>query len=120
MLLNIGKEYITLRIGSDISSPVNFAIGTGSGTILASRTTMFNESDRQVFTGGSIDFSTTNKLTFQSNWNSVEMSGTLLSEIAIVDVSTANTGSVWSLNVIPTLTFDGTNELQTEETWFIY
>jgi len=109
-----------MRIGSDISSPLNFAIGSGSGTIVATRTTMFHEKDRQAFTGGSIDFSTTNKLIFQSNWNSVEMSGTLLSEVGIVDNATANTGSVWSLNVIPTLTFDGTNELQTEETWFIY
>ena len=33
------KEYIALRIGSDIPSPVNFAIGSGSGTVVATRTT---------------------------------------------------------------------------------
>ena len=59
-------------------------------------------------------------ITFQGDWNSTEMSGTQLAEWGVTANVTASTGSIWSRQAFLPLTFDGTNELQIEETWEVY
>lgn len=118
VITNYGKEQIALRIGSDINIPVAFGIGTGSTTSSPSDLVLVNESDKQNFS--LVNLSGVRTLTFQGDWNSVEMSGIQLAEWAIFSQSASSTGSVWSREAFTPITFDGTNELQIEETWEVF
>lgn len=113
-----GKEQIAIRIGSDINSPLAFGIGTGSTTSSINDLVLVNEVDKQTFS--SVNLSGVRTLTFQGDWNSIEMSGIQLAEWGIFSQSGATTGSTWSREAFTPVTFDGTNELQIEETWEVY
>ena len=115
-----GKEYTTIRMGSNIPALEYTAIGSGSGAVAISDTTLFNEVDRQAFTGGSIDFTVSKKITTQSNWNSIEMSGISLTEVGLVASGAAGVGSILTHNGFTAVEFDGTNELQIENTIEIF
>ena len=112
----VGKEMVAYRLGSDIAYPVAYAIGTGSAAVTATGSALTTESDRQNFTG-SPNFTEARKVKFQSNWNSIEMSGTTLTEWGVFDNSTASTGSMYQREGFAGIEFDGTNELQIETTW---
>ena len=77
-----------------------------------------SESDRQLFT--STDYSVTNKITYQGDWNGIEMSGISLAEIGIAGSFAASTGSIWTRTSFTPINFNGSNELQIEETWEVY
>jgi len=110
---NYGKQAITWALGSDISNNhIQYvAIGTGSGTAKITDVTLVSESDRNLITG-SPDFDTTKKVTFQADFNSVEMSGTTLTEFGLVASGPSLEGSVWQREAFGSIVFDGTNELQ--------
>lgn len=112
-ITNWGAQAITYNIGSNLDN--NYiqycAIGSGSGTFAATQTTLLNERDRNPITG-SPDFTTTRKVAFQFDFNSVEMSGTRLFEFGFLGSHTGSTGSMWHIERIGSIIFDGTNELQ--------
>lgn len=122
MITNWGKNRIALLIGNSGASvaigssvPTYFVIGSGSGTALATQTALLNTTDRQVFT--STDLTTTQKITWTGDWSSVEMSGLFLTEFGVIPSGGGLTGSIWSRTGLPSVTFDGTNELRISETW---
>jgi len=115
---NYGKERIALAIGSDISNNYisYFAVGSGSGTEAATNTTLQNEWTRFALTG-SPDFTTARKVTFIGDLNSVQASGLILKEWAVMASGAALTGSVWQREMLNgSIVFDGTIELRIEDT----
>jgi hypothetical protein len=119
MILNYAKQRIAMLIGGSISvSPSYFMIGSGSGAVLATQTSLFNSIDRQLST--SINKDTAYKTKWTGDWNSLEMSGIQLREFGITISGTGTTGSMWSRIGFPAINFDGTNELRIEETWEVY
>lgn len=113
MILNYGKNQIALLIGGSTTNvPTYFIIGSGSGTTVSTDTALVHATDRQIFT--STSYPLNQKVTFQGDWNSVEMSGLEFREWGLITSGTGLTGSLWSKQGIPALTFDGTNELRIE------
>ena len=113
-ITNYGAQAIAWQIGSNL--PNNYiqyaAIGSGSGTFAYTQTTLLNERDRNPITG-SPDFTVSKKVTFQFDFNSVEMSGTNLTEFGFTGVAgPGSTGSMWHIERIGSIVFDGTNELE--------
>ena len=116
MLLNYAKRNTALWLaGSTTEVPGYFMIGSGSGTAIASQTTLIYPLDRQAVT--STNSNTLYKITWQGDWNSVEMSGLNLSEFGMTVNGTGSAGSMWSRTSTPNINFDGTNELQIQEIW---
>ena len=119
MITNFGKHEIALLLGGSTSNePSYFKIGTGSATVTVTRTDLTTATDRQLITEAINP--TRRTVLFQADWSSYEISGTQLSEYGLTGSATGVAGSVWSLTVIPSLTFDGGNELRVEESWSIY
>lgn len=117
-IMNYAKNEIGLLIGgSSTNFPTHFIIGTGSGTTLPTSPELVVPTDTQSFTETS--FPAQQKVKWQGDWNSIEMSGTNLQEFG-VKVGSQLTGSIWSKTGIPQLTFDGTNELRIEEIWEVF
>jgi len=111
MITNFGKSRIALMLGgSETNYPSYFAIGSGSGLVSVTDTTLIHEEDRQAIT--SATYPATQKVTFQGDWNSVELSGLSLSEFGVLTSGGALTGSIWSRTNLPNITFDGSIELQ--------
>lgn len=110
---NFGKQAATWAIGSNLTN--NFiqyvTIGSGSGTVVATDVTLVAETDRNPITG-SPDFDTTRKVQFQGDFNSVEMSGTTLTEFGLIASGPSLVGSIWQREGFGSIVFDGTNELQ--------
>lgn len=114
-ITNYTKNKTILLIGgSSVNIPTHFFIGVGSSIDSPTDTTLIDGVDSQTFTTTS--YPSLQKVRQQGDWNSVEMSGIQLSEFGIGDQSDS-TGSIWSKTGLPSLTFDGTNELRIEETW---
>lgn len=118
-ITNYGKNQVTILIGGSLTSgPSYYKIGTGSSTVQNTDTDLLTSTDRQEFTSTSFPNST--QVQFQGDWNVTEMSGIQLAEFGIAGSNTALQGSIWSRTVIPSLTFDGTNELRIQETWEVF
>lgn len=118
-VVNYYKNRVALLIGGSITeNPDYFIIGTGSSTVTSSDTELVSASDRQEAT--STSYPSLYKTKFQGDWSTTEMSGTTLSEFGLVTSGTGVTGSIWTRTVIPSIEFDGTNELRIEETTEIY
>jgi len=116
-LSNTGFERIAVRIGSNIDVPTSLAIGSGSGTFATTQNTLIAETDRNVAT--TTDFSVLNNITWTANFSSTEMSGTDLKEFGLFSESGADTGSLWNREEFPSVTFDGSNEMELEITYKI-
>ena len=111
---NSGKQFVAWSLGSDVGKYVNYiGIGDGSGTALVSDVSLVNEINRTEITG-SPSFTQARKVTFQADFNSVQMSGLNLTEFGLFDTgsSTGFTGSLWQREGFAAESFDGTNELQ--------
>ena len=109
---NWGKKSATWNIGSDTSKYIqSIAIGSGSGTALASNVTLVSEHTRTMITG-SPDFSEDYKAGFQGDFNSVTMSGLTLTEFGLFTSGALRIGSTWTRSTIGSIAFDGTQELQ--------
>ena len=119
VVTNWAKQQIALLVaGSSTTYPTYFMIGSGSGTALITQTTLIGATDRQLFT--STNGSTTYKIKWTGDWTSVEMSGLQLREFGVIPSGATTTGSIWSRISLPAVTFDGTNELRTEENWEVF
>jgi len=119
---NAAKQFITWGMGSDVGLYIgHVGIGSGSGTASASDVTLLHERLRQPITG-SPDFTTTQKVTFQGDFNSVQMSGIHLTEFGLFNVAsgTTLTGSTWQRESFGSIVFDGTNEVQILSTLEVY
>jgi len=118
VVVNYEKNRLALFLGGSVADyPTSVFIGIGSSTAAVTDTTLVSGADAQLFTATS--YPSLQKVKWQADWNSVEISGTQLTEFGIGSGLTA-TGSIWSITSIPSLTFDGTNELRVEETHEIY
>lgn len=119
VITNYARNRTALLIGGSTTIvPSGMMIGTGSSTVSVTDTTLTTASDRQAFTSIPT-FPTSTSINFQSDWNSVEMSGTSLTEFGIAGSGVGTNGSMWSIHVTPAIVFDGTNELRVEEVWEI-
>lgn len=119
VVTNWSKNQIMLFVaGSQSSYPEYFIIGAGSSVVSASNTELVSATDRQIFT--SVSYPSSTKLQWQGDWNALEVSGLTLQEMGAVASGAGLTGSIWSRIVIPSVTFDGSNELRIEETWEFY
>lgn len=114
MFLDYGRNRLSqIMGGSSIGSVGQILTGTGSSTVVVSDTALTTGSTRQTATA--VTFPTFKKNAFQFDWNSVEISGTAaLTEFGLIESGGGLTGSIWTRDVIPALTFDGTNELRIE------
>ena len=111
-----GRETTIIRLGSDLGSPSFLAIGSGSGAVAVTNTGLVAHTDRNTFSTS--DFTVAKKWTFTADFNSVEMSGTLLREFGVFAESSG--GKLWQREGFASITFDGTNELQVEITWEVF
>lgn len=119
VITNYNKNQVGLILGGSATTvPTYFIIGSGSGTVTVSQTELIAATDRQLNTA--ITFPATQKIKWQGDWNSVEISGTALREFGMIISGVALTGSIWSRTGFAAITFDGTNELRIEETWEIF
>lgn len=117
-VMNYTKNQTALILGGSVTDiPTYFILGSGSGTTSPTDPSLVSPTDTQSFT--QTTFPATQKIKWQGDWNSIEMSGTSLKEFGI-KVGSQLTGSVLSRTGIPALTFDGTNELRIEETWEVF
>lgn len=122
-VLNWGKHRTALLLGGSVVNnnsgnyPTYFMIGSGSGTIASTDTTLFNPTDRQNTTSATF---TNQAVMWTGDWTSIEMSGLSFAEFGMVPSGTGVTGSMWSKSSIPAIVFDGNTELRIEETWQIY
>lgn len=113
VFVNYAKNQLTLMMGGSTTGSIGqILIGTGSSTISASDTELTTADDRQTVT--TITFPAQRKVSWQFDWNSSEISGTVLTEFGLIQSGGGLTGSLHSINVLPALTFDGTNELRIE------
>lgn len=117
MFTNYGAQAVAWAIGSDISNNyVQYcAIGSGSGTVAVTQTTLLREFDRNIITG-SPNFTTARKVTFTADFGVSELSGTQISEIGFLASGASLVGSMWHIERFGSIAFDGTNELQAELT----
>ena len=110
---DVGKQFVSLRIGSSLPEMYIscVAVGAGSGTAVSGDTTLINETVRNMITGDP-DFDVARHITFQGDFNSVQMSGTAFSEFGLFTSGVLGVGSCWQREAIGSVVFDGTNELQ--------
>lgn len=110
---NEGRKFMAYRLGSSLPNTYISAIGigSGSGTALKTNTTLQAEHTRTMITG-SPDFTEARKAGFQADFNSVQMSGLILTEFGLFQSGAVNTGSCWAREGFGSVVFDGTNELQ--------
>jgi len=113
VMTNFSAQALTWRLGSSLPNMFigAMAIGSGSGTSLATNTVLFNERVRNVLTG-SPDFTVSRKVQFQADYSSPQMSGTHMTEFGLFQSGALNIGSVWQRESFGSIIFDGTNELQ--------
>lgn len=114
MITNYAKQAVAWSLGSNISNNFIscFAIGSGSGTALATDVTLLHETGSRAMITGSPDFTTVRKVSFQGDWNSVQMSGITLFEFGLFASGASMTGSTWQRECIGSVVFDGSNELE--------
>lgn len=108
-----GAEFVALRMGSDLPGLFvqAIAIGSGSGTAATTDQVLLAERVRSLITG-SPDFSTSQSVEFQGDFNTLQMSGTVFQEFGLFTNSGLSVGSLWQRESVAPITFDGTNELQ--------
>lgn len=118
MITTVGKEKFAIRIGSNIDAPGWCAIGSGSGTVTVGDVKLIFETDRNAFS--STDYITSRKFKMTTDFGSLEMSGTKLTEFGIFTTGLSLAGSLCSREGFAIIEFDGTNELRTEITYEVY
>lgn len=113
-MTNYGALALTWQLGSNLSNNYlqYFPIGIGSSAFTFAQTTLTTETGTRIAITGSPNFSTARQISFQTDYSSVAMSGVLLTEFGGTASGAATVGSLWLREAFPSITFDGTNELQ--------
>lgn len=109
VVTSIGKSGLAWILAGYSAVPGYIAIGSGSGAVSINNTGLAYESDRNPITG-SPSVSILNQVGYVGDFNSVEMSGTLLREFGLFIESSG--GKCHIREGFTAVTFDGTNELQ--------
>ena len=112
-LVRYAAQATAWNLGSNLSNNFvqYFNIGSGSGTFVNTQVTLLNETDRNPITG-SPDFTSARKVSFQGDFNSVELSGTVLFEWGLIGSHPSLQGSIWQRETFGSIVYDGTGELQ--------
>lgn len=113
---NDGASGLALAFAGSMDLPNHTVIGSGSGTASVTNTALIAQTGSQLFTGGSMDIGTPRFVTMISDFGATQMSGTGLTEFGI----NAGSGTMFGREGFGAITFDSTNELQTEITFEIY
>lgn len=112
---NVGKSGTALLWSVSGTRPTGISLGTGSSEKTVNSSGLVTDAGLfKTFT--TTDITTLNEVLFTSDWNSVELSGTALTEFEVA----VSGGAAWSIEGIPAVTFDGTNELQVQVRWQIF
>lgn len=106
-----GLSGVMLRLGSNIATPGFIGIGSGSGAATTAKSGLVAEllGSRII---GSMDLTTVQQITWTSDVSASTMSGINLREFALYSTSGTGTFTCWSIDAFPSITFDGSNELQ--------
>ena len=119
VITDYNRNQISLFLGGSATNyPEYFIIGSGSGTANVTDTSLVYAVDRQKVTIAT--YPENQKVKYQGDWNSAQMSGIELQQFGILPSGEGLTGSIWSISSLAGLTFDGTNALRIEETWEVY
>jgi len=104
-------------VGGSQVQPTHIAIGTGNTAFTTADTTLDTETDRNSFT--SIDLSVGSTVTFVADFSATEISGTSFIEFGILNSGAA--GLMYNREVLTGSTvFDGTTELQVQQSYKFY
>ena len=114
MIVNRGKAQIAKLIGGTGQVPWYAALGSGSGTMAFTNTTLFAESGTRRALTGSPDTSAYWEVNYVYNYNATLMSGLVLREFGTFTAATA--GSMWTAENFIGITFTGRNELEIQNT----
>lgn len=120
-ILNYALNRTILLLGGSILNTGSqnyanyFMLGTGSSTVSSTQDSLLTAADRQAMTNKT--YPSYQKIKFQGDWNSVELSGLTISEFGVCGSEPTITGSMWSRSVFEGATFDGTQEMRILETW---
>ena len=114
VISEVGRSGVAWLIAGYGTAIGSFAIGTGSAAVSINNTGLTAESDRNAITG-SANISTLKEILWQGDFNTVEMSGTALTEFGMFNTSSG--GKLWQREGFGAVTFDGTNELRLEVRW---
>jgi hypothetical protein len=124
MILNNGKAQTVYLIAGSITGnsflPQYFMVGSGQTPVTTTDLSLEHPRDRQLVTTATPSITTKNKITFTGDWNTQEISGTNLSEFGVCGSGAGVTGSMWSRSTVPSITFNGNNELRIEESWEVF
>lgn len=113
VVTNYAAQALAWQLGSPVNNFISYyAIGSGSGTVAVTNTTLIAETGSRMPMTGSPNFATARKVTFQGDYNSIQMSGIQLTEFGLFSSGASLTGSAWQREAFNPITFDGTNELQ--------
>jgi len=121
VFVNTGRNKLALFMvaGSGLSFPRYCAIGSGSGTAIATNGSLVAEvGSRQDYSA--IDSSIAKEVTWTHDYSSSFMSGMSLKEFGLFDTNVAKSGTMWHREGFAAVTFDGTNELQIQTTYQIF
>jgi len=117
-IMNTGKSGTAALLAAGTSYPRYCDIGSGSGSFNISDTALQAYVRQADYS--SRDASTARQVSWVYDYNSVIMSGTLMTEFGITGTSGAGAGEPWNREAFSAITFDGTNELQIQVTYQIY
>ena len=111
---NFGAQATVWAIGSNLSNNYlqYYEIGIGSATARVTNVTLVTTTGARAAITGSPDFTTARKVTFTGDYNSTQMSGIALTEFGLFASGAVSTGSLWLREGFPSVTFDGSLELQ--------
>lgn len=106
-----------LALCGSANLPQYLGIGSGSGTAVATLGSLVAEVISSRVLWSSRDLSVNQQLTIIFDRDSVTMSGVLLTEFGIGGTITKGANDLWAREAFPSITFDGTNELEVQITF---
>jgi hypothetical protein len=98
--------------------PQWLAIGTGSSSFAIGDTALVTENQKKIYT--SRQPSTSRKVNWTFDFDSLAMSGITLTELGLFNNSAATSGNMFNRESIVGVVFDGTNELTVDLEYEIY
>ena len=112
VMTDYGRSGTALLFCGSALVPQYLAIGSGSGAAVSSLGSLVAEvlSSRTILS--SRDISVAKNVTMIFDLSSVQMSGVNLREFGVGGVTTKGTQDLWMREGFPSVTFDGSNELE--------
>ena len=114
VFLDDGRSGLALAFNNTMDIPNFCAIGSGSGTVTVSTSGLVHQVGSNTFS--STDVTTVKQFTMTADFGATAMSGIDLREFGIG----AGSGTFFSAENFPAVTFDGSNELQVQVTFEVF